>query len=67
MKKSNKYSLEVKERAVRLVQEMHKNYPSQWVAVKLIALKIGCAAVTPRHRSYQSPPLRDTANLLLGL
>ena len=46
MNKSNKYSPEVKERAVRLVQEARKDYPSQWAAVESIAPKIGCAAVT---------------------
>ena len=46
MNKSNRYSPEVKERAVRLVQEARKDYPSQWAAVESIAPKIGCAAVT---------------------
>ena len=46
MNKSNKYSPEVRERAVRLVQEARKDYPSQWAAVESIAPKIGCAAVT---------------------
>lgn len=44
--RANKYSLEVRERAVRLVQEARKDYPSQWAAVESIAPKIGCAAVT---------------------
>lgn len=46
MKRANKYSPEVRERAVRLVQEARKDYPSQWAAVESIAPKIGCAAVT---------------------
>ena len=46
MNKSNKYSPEVRERAVRMVQEARKDYPSQWAAVESIAPKIGCAAVT---------------------
>ena len=46
MSKTNKYSLEVRERAVRLVQEARKDYPSLWSAVESIAPKIGCAAVT---------------------
>lgn len=46
MSKANKYSPEVRERAVRLVQEARKDYPSQWAAVESIAPKIGCAAVT---------------------
>jgi transposase-like protein len=48
MNKTNKYSPEVRERAVRLVQEARKDYPSQWAAVESIAPKIGCAAAT-RH------------------
>ncbi len=46
MNKTNKYSPEVRERAVRLVQEARKDYPSLWSAVESIAPKIGCAAVT---------------------
>ncbi len=46
MSKTNKYSPEVRERAVRLVQEARKDYPSLWSAVESIAPKIGCAAVT---------------------
>ena len=46
MSKTNKYSPEVRERAVRLVQEARKDYPSVWAAVESIAPKIGCAAVT---------------------
>ena len=46
MNKSNKYSPEVKERAVRLVQEARKDYPSQWSAVESIAPKIGCVPQT---------------------
>ena len=36
MKKSNKFSPEVRERAVRLVQEHRGEYPSLWAAVELI-------------------------------
>jgi transposase-like protein len=46
MKKSNKFSSEVRERAVRMVQEHRKDYPSQWAAVESIAPKIGCVAHT---------------------
>ena len=46
MSKTNKYSPEVRERAVRLVQEARKDYPSLWAAIESIAPKIGCAAVT---------------------
>lgn len=46
MKKSNKYSPEVKERAVRLVQEHRADYSSLWSAVESIAPKIGCSSHT---------------------
>lgn len=46
MSKTNQYSPEVKERAVRMVQEARKDYPSQWAAVESIAPKIGCAGAT---------------------
>lgn len=46
MSKTKQYSPEVKERAVRLVQEARKDYPSLWAAVESIAPKIGCAGAT---------------------
>ena len=46
MNKSNKFSPEVRERAVRLVQEHRGEYPSLWAAVESIAPKIGCVPPT---------------------
>ena len=46
MKKSNKFSPEVRERAVRMVQEHCGGYPSLWAAVESIAPKIGCVPQT---------------------
>lgn len=46
MSKNNKFSPEVRERAVRLVQEHRGEYPSQWAAVQSIAPKIGCSGHT---------------------
>ena len=46
MKKSNKFSPEVRERAVRLVQEHRSDYPSLWAAIESIAPKIGCVPQT---------------------
>lgn len=40
------YSPEVRERAVRMVQEQTKEHASQWAAIESIAAKIGCAAQT---------------------
>lgn len=46
MNKSKKFSPEVRERAVRLVQEHRGAYPSLWAAVESIAPKIGCVPQT---------------------
>ena len=46
MKKSNKFSPEVRERAVRMVQEHREAYPSLWAAVQSIAPKMGCVPQT---------------------
>ena len=46
MSKSNKFSPEVRERAVRMVQEHRGEYPSQWAAIESIAAKIGCVPQT---------------------
>lgn len=46
MNKSNKFSPEVRERAVRMVQEHRGAYPSLWAAVESIAPKIGCVPQT---------------------
>lgn len=46
MNKTNKFSPEVRERAVRLVQEHRGEYPSLWSAVESIAPKIGCVPQT---------------------
>ena len=46
MRKSTKFSPEVRERAVRLVQEHRGEYPSLWAAIESIAPKIGCVPQT---------------------
>ncbi len=46
MNKTNKFSPEVRERAVRMVQEQRGEYPSLWAAVQSIAPKIGCVPQT---------------------
>jgi transposase-like protein len=45
-KKTNRFSPEVRERAVRLLQENRGDYPSLWAAAESIAPKIGCTAET---------------------
>ena len=45
-KKSNQFSPEVRERAVRMVQQHRGEYPSLWAAIESIAPKIGCVPQT---------------------
>lgn len=47
-KSTKRFSLEVRERAVRLVQEQEGQHESQWAAIKSVAAKIGCTAETLR-------------------
>ena len=48
MGRPNKYSAEVRERAVRMLLEHRQEYPSEWAALGSIAAKIGCTAETLR-------------------
>ena len=48
MKRSNRYSPEVRERVVRMVLEHERDYDSQWSAIGSIASKIGCTPETLR-------------------
>lgn len=49
MDKRTRYSPEVRERTVRLVQEHQAAYGSQWAAIQSIAAKVGCTAETLRR------------------
>ena len=53
-KTTNKFSAEVRERAVRMVREHQGEHASQWAAISSIANKIGCTAQTLRNWVRQS-------------
>ena len=46
---SNRYSPEVRERAVRMVLEHASDHASQWATIGSIASKIGCTGETLRN------------------
>jgi transposase len=48
MGKASRFPQEVKDRAIRLVQEQAKEHPTQWAAIRSIAEKIGCSPETLR-------------------
>ena len=77
MTKANKFSPEVRERAVRMVLEHRGQYPSLWSAIESIAPKIGCVGTAGvvntsslqtcrsplnRERASESRPLRNHGN-----
>jgi transposase len=48
MPRTNRYSPEVRERAIRMVAEHRDEYPSEWAAFTSIAAKLGMTAETLR-------------------
>jgi len=46
--KRQTYTLEIKERAVRMLIEAASDYPPTWSAIQAIASKIGCTPETLR-------------------
>jgi len=49
MGRPSRFSPEVRERAVRMVQEHQGEHDSQWAAIRSIAGKIGCTPETLRR------------------
>ena len=48
-KQQQRFSPEVRERAIRLVREHTKDHASQWATITSIAPKLGCTAETLRR------------------
>ena len=49
MGRPTKYAPELRERAVRMVQEHAGEYPSQWAALRSVAEKLGCSTEALRR------------------
>ena len=63
--KSKQYPTEVKTRAIELLIESQKDYPSLWAAIQAIAPKLGCTPETLRswhqkHLAKQNPVIVTT-------
>ena len=63
--KSKQYRAEVKTRAIELLIESQKDYPSLWAAIQAIAPKLGCTPETLRswhqkHLAKQNPVIVTT-------
>lgn len=58
MTTGSKFSPEVRDRAVRMVEEHRGDYASEWAAINSIAGKIGCTAETLRRWRRQEASRR---------
>jgi transposase-like protein len=62
----NRFSPEVRERAVRMVGEHRADYGSEWEAMTSIAAKIGCTAETLRRWCRSAGGRRSEPMALTG-
>jgi len=58
-KTTNKFSPEVRDRAVRMVLDHASEHPSRWAAVTSIAAKIGCTPQTLHDWNYGDSALNS--------
>jgi transposase len=49
MSRPSKFSPEMQERAVRMVEESRGEHESQWAAIRSVAAKLGCTTETLRR------------------
>ena len=61
-----KFSPEVRDRAVRMVEEHRADYGSEWAAITSIAGKIGCTAETLRRWRREEASRRTGPATLAG-
>ena len=54
MGRQNKFSPELRERAVRMVNEQRDAYESEWAAIESISEKLGCSGESLRRWVRQS-------------
>lgn len=66
MKKTNKFSPEVRERAVRMVQEHRAEYPSLWAAIDSITSPRYTPSLRKAKRRFGAAALCEPGKVLVN-